>query len=166
VTDSIQSILETHAEVAMALGGFASVAAALGRPLAPVRRQRFLALLFLALALVLQSLLPIWLAQLGLSSSGLWRVSSLLSFGIATTVIVSTVVLPLRKTGYTSGMLKNPSARHFVNLGGGISVVLLPLNAIGLPASPGFGIYYASLALAFATGFVLFADAVLLADDK
>jgi len=52
--ESVQSILETHAEVAMALGGFASVAAALGRPLSALRRQRFLALLFLALTLVLR----------------------------------------------------------------------------------------------------------------
>jgi hypothetical protein len=60
----MQSVLQTHAEVAMALGGFASVVAALGRPLSGVRRQRFLALLFLALVQVLTCLLPIWLSNL------------------------------------------------------------------------------------------------------
>jgi len=165
VEEAVQSILETHAEVAMALGGFASVAAALGRPLGPVRRQRFLALLFLALTLVLQCLLPLWLSQLGFSASTLWRSASLLAFSIASTVIVFTVVIPLRRTGYTSGMLKNRGARYLVNGGGGISVLLLLINGIGVPDSPGFGIYYASLVLALTVGFTLFADTVLIPDD-
>jgi hypothetical protein len=44
-----QSLLQTHAEVAMAIGGFASFVAALGRPIGAMRRQRFLALLLFAL---------------------------------------------------------------------------------------------------------------------
>ena len=55
----IDSILLTHAEVAVALAGFASVAAVLRRPLSPVHRQRFFAILFAALVLVLGSLVGI-----------------------------------------------------------------------------------------------------------
>jgi hypothetical protein len=150
----------------MALGGFASVAAALGRPLGDVRRQRFLALLFLALTLVLQSFLPVWLGQIGLAAEALWRLASVLALLVAAAVIGATVVLPLRRIGYPSGMLRHRGARFLVNGGGAASVLLFPLNAVGIPVAPGFALYYASLMLGFAVGFVLFADVVLLDDGQ
>ena len=55
----VDSILLTHAEITVALAGFASVAAVLRRPLSPIQRQRFFSILFGALALVLGSLVPV-----------------------------------------------------------------------------------------------------------
>jgi len=95
----------------------------------------------------------------------MWRLASLLSLLIASASIVSTVVVPLRRTGYARGMLRSAAGRYLVNAGSTISVLLLPINALGVPFSPGFALYYASIGLSFAVGFILFADAVLLEDD-
>jgi hypothetical protein len=159
------SILQVHAEVAMALGGFASVTAALGRPLGAVRRQRFLALLFLAFVQVLASLIPSWVSQVSESPVFVWRFSTALYLVLAMIVIATTVVLPLRRIGVRANPVISPMVTHLVNVVAGVSVVVLPLNFFATSIGPGFPIYYGSLLLAFAVGFVLFADAVLKADD-
>lgn len=149
----------------MALGGFASVVAALGRPLDPVRRQRFLALLFLALTQVLASLLPGWLGHFGLPLEQVWRASSLLFLAVATATVALTVVRPLRRLGLRDMvLLESRGMTQFVNSLSVLSFVVLPLNALGFPWPPGFGLYYASLLLSFALGFMLFADVVLRRD--
>jgi len=150
----------------MALGGFASVAAALGRPLGAIRRQRFLALLFLSLTQVLSCLIPLWLVQLEVSPTSVWRLASLLGLLIAAATITFTVILPLRRIGYLDARIQNPLVLHFLNATSAVSVLLLPLNAAGFPWEPGFGPYYASLLLGFSVGFVLFADVVLLTDSS
>jgi hypothetical protein len=148
--ESIQGVLQTHAEVAMALGGFASVVAALGRPLGEIRRQRFVALLFLALTQVLSCVIPLWLVELGITESSLWRIASLAGFLIATTSILFTVILPLRRIGDQTGGVRSAPLRHFLNVASAASLFLLPLNALGFPWSPSFALYYASLMISAA----------------
>lgn len=148
----------------MALGGFASVVAALGRPLGPVRRQRFLALLFLALTQVLSCLIPIWMENLAMDSATMWRIASLLSFAITLCAIILTVIVPLRRIGFPGTQLLTPTLRILLNAITVVSVLLLPLNAAGFPWGPGFAPYYASLLLAFVAAFIVFADVVLIGE--
>jgi len=117
---------------------FASVVAALGRPLSAVRRQRFLALLFLALVQVLTCLLPIWLSNLLESEESIWRIASLAAFGVAMISIGSTVVYPLLKIDPRAHIVLNPIANVLVQFLTVASVILLPLNAIDVIWEPGF----------------------------
>jgi len=52
----------THAQLSVAVAGFSGVAAAIRRPLTPLLRQRFLALLSVSFQQVLACKLPIWLS--------------------------------------------------------------------------------------------------------
>lgn len=159
------SILETHAEVAIALGGFASVVAALGRPLDRIRRQRFMALLFLSLVQVFSSLLPVWLADFVGEPARLWRIASLVYFSVAVVTITATVVIPLRRIGVLAVPLLSVPVTILVNVLSAVSVLMVLVNGTGLVWTPSFAVYYASLLLGFCLGFVLFADVVLRDDE-
>jgi hypothetical protein len=161
----VDSILLTHAEVAIALAGFASVAAVLQRPLSPVQRQRFLAILFAALLLVLGSLVPVWLLEVGVIGPVLWRIASAFLLVLSLIQCLVLVYLPLRKLGASSFVVINLPVTYL-----GYSLVaavigLLVVNLIGVP-TPGFGLYYAALLAALASVFLAFADVVTIGDDE
>jgi hypothetical protein len=71
-------LLQTHAEVATAIAGFASVVAVLNRPLSPIERQRFFYLLALVVIQIVGCLLSLWTLQLTEQSPVGWRALSLL----------------------------------------------------------------------------------------
>ncbi len=159
------SILLTHAEVAVALAGFASVAAVLRRPLSPVQRQRFLVILFAALGLVLGSLGPVWLSELEVSGPALWRIASAFLLVLFLTHGFVFVYLPLRKLGASILVVINLPVTY---VGVGITtamVGLLVVNLLGVP-TPGFGLYYAALLAGLAAIFLAFADVVITEDDE
>ena len=160
----IESILLTHAEVAIALAGFASVAAVLQRPLSPVQRQRFLVILFSALFLVLGSLLPVWLSAIELVGPELWSTATAILLVLYLTGALFLIYLPLRRLGLRSFMVINLPVTI---LGWGITVaafVLLGLNFLVVP-TPGFGLYYASLLASLCGVFIAFADVVVSGGD-
>ncbi len=160
----IDSILLTHAEVAIALAGFASVAAVLRRPLSAIQRQRFFTILFSSLFQVFFSILPLWLAQLEVVGSALWRTASALQIVLMVPFGLFSVYLPLRTLGTQSfAIISLPIT--YITYGLVASVIGLLVANLLIPAA-GFGYYYAALFAGMVTVFLVFADAVVIGDDK
>jgi hypothetical protein len=157
---NIDSLLQTHAEVAVALAGFASVAAVLQRPLSPRSRQRFLTILFAALIQVLSGLVPVWLSSIGVSGPTLWRTATALVLFLSIPLIVW-VDIQLRAHGGVSVILINVPVTLIVNILIAGTYGALLFNLVGVPMAPGFGLYYASSLLGLSIVFVLFADVVV-----
>ena len=157
-----ESLLMTHAEVAVAIAGFASVAAVLGRPLNALQRWRFLQILFTGFVQVAAGLIPVWLSSLGIAGPMLWRCVSVIGLLFAVIMSVSLGSIFVRTPGLSRNdlMVLNWPATYFIY---GLSVavfVLLLVNAWGVP-EPGFGLYYAALLAGMATVFLSFADVVV-----
>jgi hypothetical protein len=153
-----ETLLQTHAEVAIALAGFASVIAALGRPLNAFARQRFLSLLALSLIQVLGCLIPLWFLQMDAERTGDWRLLSVVLLGLSLARMRWLVVLPIRKLGEEARIILNPIVTRFSYGAGYLSVALLLLNTIGIAVRPNFELYYAALLMVLLVGFSLFAD--------
>jgi hypothetical protein len=144
-----EGLLQTHAEVGIALAGFASVVAALRRPLSALARQRFFSLLALSVIQILGCLLPIWFMQQRVNSEFGWRALSAVLVALNFMRIWWLIRVP---------------ARDFVDRGIDVQAIINPvvlfwmLNIVGLPLRPGFDMYYAGLLSTLLVGFVLFAD--------
>ena len=162
---NIGSLLQTHTEVAIALAGFASVAAVLRRPLSPHDRQRFLSILFAALIQVLGGLVPVWLSRLGIAGPFLWRTATALVLVLSLTLVVF-VYVQVRTLGGSSAILINAPVTLISRVLSVSSLGALLLNFLGVPVVPGFGLYYPSLLLGLTVVFVMFADAVVTADGE
>ncbi len=93
--------------MAVTLAGFASVAAVLQRPLSPVRRQRFLAILFASLIQILGSVVPPWLSELDVVGPALWRIASLFLLALALLSFFALIFGPLRRLGANSWRVIN-----------------------------------------------------------
>jgi hypothetical protein len=153
-----EALLQTHAEVAVALAGFASVVAALRRPLSPFARQRFLSLLALAMIQILGCLLPLWSVSIFPSTATAWRTLSAVLLGLSAARMWWLVVLPSRALGQGTLAILNPLASRLIWGAGLVALLLLVLNVVGFPASPSFNVYYAALLATLMVGFALFAD--------
>jgi hypothetical protein len=151
-------LLQTHAEVAVAMAGFASVIAALGRPLSAYARQRFFSLLALSLIQILGCLLPLWFLHLIESTSTGWRTVSILILGLSAARMWWLVILPIRELGAEARMILHPLVTRLTYVVGYLSLACLLLNSIGIGFSPNFNLYYAGLLTTLLIGFVLFAD--------
>ena len=156
----VESLLLTHAELALGLAGFASVVAALGRPLSPVQRQRFLNLLSIALTQVLLCVMPVWLFSFIESTPTIWRLASALYLLLAVATMIWVVILPIRALDGVF-VLVNPTITLLVNVASGFAFLALLLNTLGLPLQPNFPMYYSALAVNLFIGFIVFADVVV-----
>jgi hypothetical protein len=156
-----EALLQTHAEVSIALAGFASVVAALRRPLTAFARQRFLSLLGLSLILVLGCLLPLWCLPLFDSSSTAWRILSAVLLGLNAARMWWLVLLPIRALDEGAQIILNPLASKLLWGVAPVTFLLLVLNVIGLPFDPSFNLYYVALLTGLVSGFALFADVVV-----
>jgi len=152
----VEAILLTHAEVAVAVAGFASVVAAFQRPLAPVQRNRFLAILLSSLVQILACLVPIWLSESQAAGPDLWRLSSLLFLG-AIVVAGITMVYPLKNLGMTGIVVMNLPVTILLWFLTAVSVGALIANVLVVSA-PGFRLYYATLLAGLCVVFLTFAD--------
>ena len=156
-----EGLLQTHAEVGIALAGFASVVAALRRPLSALARQRFFSLLALSVIQILGCLLPIWLMQQLADSELGWRVLSAVLLALNLMRSWWLVQVPARRLaalGIDVQTIINPVFTRLAWIAGGAGTVLFLLNMVGLPLHPGFNIYYAGLLSTLLVGFVTFAD--------
>jgi hypothetical protein len=160
---SSESILLTHAEVTVAVAGFASVVAVLRYPLSPLLRQRFLMILLTSLASVLSALVPVWLSASDLSAPSLWRVSSVILLAIIL-VVSSISIPPMRALGGRATLIINRPVTHLLRLSVVILLGLLVVNVFG--TAPSFGFYYAALLCGLINSFVVFADVVLHWEDS
>ena len=151
-------LLQTHAEVAVAMAGFASVIAALGRPLSAFARQRFFSLLALSLIQILGCLLPLWFLHLIESTSAAWRTVSIMVIALSVSRMWWLVILPIRALGVEARTILHPVVSRFTYFVGYLSIACLLLNTIGIGFSPNFSLYYAGLLGWLLVGFVLFAD--------
>jgi hypothetical protein len=156
---SADSILLTHAEVAVALAGFASVVAVLRYPLSSLQRQRFVMILFTALAGVLGALLPVWLSESGLTGPPLWRFSSAVGLVIILVVFVTSMV-PMKALGRSARIIINQPVTYLVNVNFAAVIGTHMVNAFAL-FEPSFSFYYAALLGGLISTFVIFADVVL-----
>lgn len=153
-----EALLQTHAEVAIALAGFASVVAALRRPLSAFARQRFFSLLALSMIQILGCLLPLWTAPLFTSSSAAWRTLSALLLGLNAARMWWLVLRPAQTLGKGTLTVLHPLASKLVWGAGFVALLLLALNVAGFLFSPSFNFYYAALLSTLIAGFALFAD--------
>jgi len=151
-------LLQTHAEVAIALLGFASVVAALGRPLSAFARQRFFSLLVLSLIQIIGCLLPLWFLHVIESSSAGWRIASIVVLGLSVARMRWLVLLPIRALGDEARGILNPLVTKFTYGSGFLGLAFLLINAIGIGFHPNFDLYYAGLLASLLVGFALFAD--------
>ena len=158
---NFDSVLQTHAEVAVALAGFASVAAVLQRPLSSDERRSFLALLFTALIQVVGSLVPIWLSTLGLGGPTLWRIATALVLALSITLLLVLVYVSLRYSDGSRAILINAPVTYICHALTLVTLGALLLNTLGIPVAPGFGLYYTALLLGMIVIFVMFADTVV-----
>ncbi len=154
------ALLQTHAEVAIALAGFASVIAALSRPLNAFERQRFLSLLGLAVIQILGCLLPLWLVHGIESPAGAWRLLSFVLLALNLSRMWWLVYQPTRKLGGSSRLVFNPIASRIIFGCGMLGFFCFALNAIGFAVAPGFDLYYSGMLSTLLVGFALFADVV------
>jgi hypothetical protein len=155
---SADVLLQTHAEVAIALAGFASVIAALGRPLSPLGRQRFFALLALAMIQVAGCLLPLWGLRFEEHPLGSWQILSAIILVLSSARLWWLVILPGRELGRAESIIISPLANRITWFLGIGALVLFFSNAAGVPFDPGFDLYYAGLFSQLIIGFALFAD--------
>lgn len=155
------ALLQTHAEVAIALAGFASVVAALRRPLPPQARQRFLSLLALSVIQILGCLLPAWLMGHFSSTPLGWRVLSAAMLTMLLMRLWWLILRPARRIRVEVRTIISPVAGRLVWAMGLTGTLLFLLNILGLPFRPGFDLYYSGLLLTLLVGFALFADVVV-----
>jgi hypothetical protein len=158
---SHEALLQTHAEVAIALAGFASVVAALSRPLDAFARQRFLSLLALSLIQVLGCLLPLWGADLLARSGAAWRLMSAALLVLNLARLWYLVVLPGRTLDRHVRRILGPFVNGLVWTVGYTMLLLLLANTLGFPFQPSFHLYYAALLAGLLVGFALFADVAI-----
>jgi hypothetical protein len=153
-----EALLQTHAEVAIALAGFASVIAALGRPLSPFARQRFFSLLSLSLIQIVGCLLPLWILHLVESPSVGWRLLSAFLLALSAARMGWLIVMPSRTLGAEVLRVLHPAVARFIYPAFILSGALLTLNVIGVGFRPNFDVYYFALLTNLFVGFALFAD--------
>ena len=151
-------LLQTHAEVAIAIAGFTSVIAALSRPLSAFARQRFFSLLALSLIQILGCLLPPLFSHLIESSSAGWRLVSIVVLGLSVARMWWLVIVPIRTLGDDARVIINPVVSRFTYTVGYLGIACLLLNAIGIGFRPNFDVYYIGLLATLLVGFALFAD--------
>ena len=125
--------------------------------------QRFFAILFPSLVQILASILPLWLAELELAGSALWRTASALQLALALPIAVF-VLLPLRQLGARSFLVIN---RPNTFIGYGLVAAMFALLLVNLLVSASsFALYYAALLTGLVTIFLAFADVVVVGHDE
>lgn len=115
-----------HAELALALVGFASVVGSLVRPLTPSSRTCFPVVLPISLRQVRGAVVPIWLLGFVASGESVWRIACASTSVVELAILVNAVGFPF---GATFGRY------HFALLLGPVSGFLLFADALVGPSS-------------------------------
>ena len=149
------SLLETHAQLALTLAGFASVVAALERPLTQSQRSRFLVLLSIALRQVVGCVVPIWLFAFVQSPATVWQSASAL--GALLLVWHLVWVSDAWRPGATQVLLNRKMNALAMALTIAIGIAFLG-NSFETPIGPTFAAYYFALLMNLVVGFIIFAD--------
>jgi hypothetical protein len=159
------SLLQTHAQLALTLAGFAGVVGALARPLTPLVRHRFLVLLSIALRQVVSCVLPVWMFSFMASESLVWRIASLV--GAALYVVHMIWAVWRRRLSVSPGQpILNPTMSRVLFVTSWVSGLSFAINAIGVPFAPSFALYYLALLAALVSGFIIFAGTPAGAADE
>ena len=151
-------LLLTHAQITVAVAGFASVAAAIRRPLTPILRQRFLALLSVSVLQVLACLFPVWLATAIPESERTWQMCSILMLALYGGHTWWLVLVPIRKIGKAIGTVINPAVTAGTWIASAVAFLTIAVNALGYPVKSSFHVYYAGNAIWLFIGFMIFAE--------
>ena len=153
-------LLLTHAQITVAVAGFASVAAAIRRPLTALLRQRFLALLSVSFLQVLACLFPVWLSGVVPESERTWQLCSVLTLFLYAGHTWWLVLVPMRKIGKPVGTVINPVITAGTWAASTIAFLIIASNVIGYPIRSSFHVYYAGNAIWLFIGFMIFAEVV------
>ncbi len=151
-----ESLLLTHAEVAVAVAGFATVAAVLQRPLGPIRRNRFYTILLSSLQEILGCLVPVWLSNVDFAGGALWRTASMSYLGFSV-LLTAFLIQPTLKLGRQAGVVINAGVTVLIYSLAATSFGCQLVNLFAIPVS-GFGWYYASLLAGLIVIFIVFAE--------
>ena len=154
------SLLETHAQLALTLAGFASVVGALARPLSALQRSRFLVLISLSLRQVLGCVIPIWLFNFMTSPVLVWQLSSIFGLMLFLVHMIWVVILPARKLGPAPIVVNRAFSALLTTVSAASGLAFLA-NSLGVLFEPGFAVYYLALVTALVAGFLLFADSLV-----
>lgn len=157
----ISSLLETHAQVALAVAGFASVIAALGKSFTPPMQARFNQMLSNSFIQVIACLLPGWLRYFIHSDSMIWLISSAVFLSLITVQVWWLVWPPMRDVDMTIGFVINRKVTTLVWGVATLASILLLMNIFGAISAPDFPLYYSALLCALIIAFSLFADVVI-----
>ena len=159
-------LLLTHAQLSIAVAGFSSVAAAIRRPLTPLLRQRFLALLSVSFQQVFACMLPVWLSGFIVTQDQIWQTCSIVTLLLYCAHTLWLVVLPMRKLGRPIGQVINPFVTAATWLASIAAITIIAINAIGYPGGSTFHMYYAGNAIWLFIGFMIFADVATTESDR
>ena len=162
----MNSLLETHAEVAAVLAGFASIAAVLRRPLSPVELQRFFSLLFAALIQIVVCLVPVWLSIINVTGVALWRSAALIALILTLAHMMFLIIIPMRALGATNLTIINAPVNYAIFAMSVVVLGSLVLTIIGVPIAPGFALYYLACLFGLIICFFVFADLVIRGEDQ
>jgi hypothetical protein len=105
---------------------------------------------------------PVWLFSFIDSPEVVWRIASVLGLGLLVLHMLWLVVLPLRRLG-------SSVERTVLNRAGSIAMTTFSvasgavflMTAMGIPFGSSFAAYYLALLMGLASGFLLFADALV-----
>jgi hypothetical protein len=158
----VESLLLTHAQIAVAVAGFAGIAAVLQRPLMAVQRNRFYSILLLSLQQILGGLVPVLLLKVGYTGSELWRIASISYLAMAFFIGIF-LAAPTIKHGTRAGRVINPVVTGAIYSLAAISYAVLLVNLLMINA-PVFGFYYTSMLAGLVAAFIVFADVATLED--
>jgi len=158
----LEDILLTHAQLAAALAGFASVVAAFQRPLSPVQHHRFLTILLSSLLQIIGSLVPVWVHTMGNIGPLFWSLVSGVQLGLSV-FLWAILVYPLRSLGKTSIIALNTPVTIFVYALAIATMGVLVTNTF-ISSLAGFALYYSSLLGGFTIIFLVFADVATRSD--
>ena len=160
------TLLLTHAQLSVAIAGFAGIAATLRRPLTPLLNQRFLALMSLSFLQVMAGLFPVWLTEFIPSYPSPWRTAIGLMLVLYSVHLIALVLLPMKSVGRTISVVINPPVTFLTWAITIISLCSLGVT-VGSPESPSlFTTYYGANAIFLFTQFVLFADLATASDAR
>lgn len=151
-----EALLLTHAEVAVAVAGFATVVAVLQRPLGPIQRNRFYTILLGSLQQIMVCLIPVWLSNVGFEGGALWRTASLLYLAFASS-LGAFLIQPTLRLGRQAGMVINAPVTAVIYTFVVVSYGGVLVNLFAVPV-PGFGWYYTSVMAGLITIFIVFAE--------
>lgn len=155
-------VLLTLAEIGIGLAGFSGVVASFGHRgrLAPPDTFRFLSAFAVSIFLTSAAMVPVALHHVGLDAEMVWRLASAL--GILYVIVGTPLFYRFgRRLAPAFREAGIPATSPVIEYAGRLFLVVCVVNVAGWPLRPGFGLFFASLALLLLIAAYVFAMIVV-----